>query len=147
MSLLERMRGNAEGDVLKAALLAPAVMTAAADGAQDGKEADQLAMIFQFSPVFAGDGAADFRRVIGTIMEAWRGVGTGAILAEVKAILPPPLRETAIAFAMRVAIADGTVAPSEADAVVAMAQALDVPEATYDKMAEVVLILHRGPSA
>ena len=145
MAIFIRMRGNEPGDDMKAAVLTPTVLTACADGEQTPEEAEKIASIIQFSPIFKDDTPLDIDRILSTVMEAWRGNDTGALIAEMKVVLPMPLRETAIAFAMRIAAADGEIHQKEADAIVHMAQSLEIPEATYDKRADVVMILQRCP--
>ncbi|MEL6264320.1 MAG: tellurite resistance TerB family protein [Pseudomonadota bacterium] len=126
------------------AVLVPAVHTLVIDGALADAEIAQLENLCAASPIFAPYDGADLRAMFGEIASEM-GEDPAAQLEDVSRALALPLRETAFAFAARVALADGSVGEAEQSMLDDLARALGIAPATVNTIFDVVEILQRRP--
>jgi tellurite resistance protein len=148
MALFSRLR-NAETpanslDRIARAVLTPAVVVACADGKLERSETDQIVSMCSFNPIFQRIGA---QRTGELIQELMRSTDYVTLLKEAVAALDQPLRETAICFAIRVAIADGHLDDMEHKTLVAFAQQFGIGPDDYNRMLDVLVMLQRAPKA
>jgi len=73
--------------------------------------------------------------------------GSSALASAAAENLSGPLRETAMCFAMRVALADGSLAESEKETVAGMASALKLAPDSFAKILEVTAMMQRSSAA
>ena len=125
-------------------LIAPAILVMAADGRVETSEERQLANAVAFNGAFLRIGPeASIDVVHDVAARAAEPDGADALLALTEA-LPQRLRETAICIALRISIADGRFEDAEHSALVGYAMRLGVTPGDYNRMADVLSILHRS---
>lgn len=130
------------------AVITPAVATMVADGSVSDAEMHQLINLVAFSPIFTpGVDPARVRPLIDEIQRDVERKGHQAMMRAAANALSPALRETAMCFALRVALADGRIEEGEKDALVAAAGCLQISRAVFDRIFEVVMMMQRGPTA
>ena len=129
---------------LRQALLTPAVATIVADGSVADTELDQLRSLCAASPVFREIGGAELEALVEAAHASIEHRGTEPAIAAAARVLSPALRRTALALAAHVAAADGRVDPSEEAILEQTALTLGIDDGTFDRICEVVTILHHG---
>lgn len=130
---------------LSRSVLMPSVMTMISDGSVDDNELAQLANLCSFSPIFAGQsGEATLATIKDLIKELTSG-DIQALIDQTKAELTMPMRETAVLFAMRIAMADGHLDEGEKKSLLILGQQFEIPENKFMVMFDVVSILQRAP--
>ena len=147
MGLFSNLRKSAAtptGDeaVAKAVIAMP-LMVAAADGQIDQAEMAQITNMCTFSPIFHAVGVETTQKLALACLETIKSTGSEALFTEAKAALSPQLAETALCFAIRTALADGVLEDSEKTMLMAMGQRLGVPEETFVKIFEVMIMMQR----
>lgn len=148
MGIFSKLRGAPAVDTtLAKAALMPAVLTMIADGDIDDAEIFQLQNLCAFSPIFTPVGPEKVAALIKELIDDLGKQGIAPLIQSSKALLSPPLRETAVLFAMRIALADGRIDAAEEKSLLALGQNFEIPEAQFMKMFEVVSILQRRPDA
>lgn len=128
---------------LPRAVLAPSVLTMAADGSVAPEEMAMLRNLCGFSPIYAPLPDTLVQQVIEEILTELKIAGADDVIAACAAVLTPEMRETAYCFAMRVAMVDGVLAHREKQALAEVANRFDMPDATVDKIIDVVAMLQR----
>ncbi len=106
MALFSRLRGKSkppQQDIVARGVLAPSVFVMTVDGSLDRSELVQLANGCSFSPIFAGISGDKITGMIDDIREEFAKGDADQIIAAATDALPASLRETALAFAVRVA--------------------------------------------
>lgn len=152
MALFSRLRGQNSNqpnqlDQVARALLTPSVYVAAADGKLENSEIDQICSMCAFNPVFQTIGAARTHELIKDILAKFGHEDVKATFEQTAAALDQPMRETAIAFAIRVSIADGHLDEMEHKTMVAFAVQFGVEPEQFNKMLDVLAMLQRAPRA
>lgn len=148
MALFSRLRGGSAPDTTIArAVLAPAVLTMAADGRIDDSETMQITNLCMFSPIFAPLGGKVVADLIKSILQDLGKRGADAVITECGQTLSPALRETAFCYAMRVAMADGVLDEAEKTVLGGTASRLMLDEATFGKIVDVVAMMQRPATA
>lgn len=150
MSLLSGLRGGSRrsaGVETARAVLVPAALVAGADGKVVRAELIQLANLCAFSPIFADHDGNAMVKLLEGIAADFRARGANAVMNEAVAALSPALRETAMAFAMRVAMADGEVGEEEQQMLMAMSRHMELPDELTDTIFAVIAILQRPATA
>jgi len=150
MALFSRLRGGGgtkPDTTIARAVLAPAVLSMAADGSIDQSEVAQLSNMCMFSPIFAPLGAEGVGTLIKDILTDLGKRGADTVINEAVAALSPALRETSFCFAMRVAMADGVMDEGEKNALSGTASRMQLAPDTFDKIIEVVAMMQRPASA
>ncbi|RED13852.1 tellurite resistance TerB family protein [Pontivivens insulae] len=148
MALFSRLRGSKGPDTTIAkAVIAPSVLTMAADGRIDNSEIAQLANLCGFSPIFFGIEGKVISDLINQIISDVRAKGSEQVLREAAGVLSPALRETAFCFAARISLADGTIDRAEEATLAATAAVLEVNRDVLNKILDVVVILQRPANA
>lgn len=147
MNLFTRMRRAGAGveERVARAILAPAIVTMLADGRVDDTEVEQIHNLCSFSPIFASFNAEQLRQMIKEDATEIDHIGEDAAIVNAARLLSPTLCETALAFAARVAAADGKVEESEDRALAKIVRLMGISSEAYNKILDVVIILQRGP--
>jgi tellurite resistance protein len=125
------------------AIIAMPLLVAAADGKIDEAELIQIVNMCAFNPLFHAIGAERTRALIQENLATLRAKGAEHLFASVVDSLSPRLRETALCFAIRTALADGQLEDSEFEMLKAMGMRMGVPAEAFGKMFEVMAMLQR----
>ncbi len=148
MSIFNRLRGSSGGDTaLAQAVLTPAVSTMIGDGEVDSSEIAQLINACSFSPVFFQLKESDLKGLIPTIIKEIKANGHDAAIQAAAGKLSPALRETALCFAVRIALADGKIEDGEKASLGQTAHHMQIAPDTFGKIFEVMVMMQRGPNA
>ncbi|CUH83357.1 tellurite resistance TerB family protein [Thalassovita mediterranea] len=129
------------------ATLAPAVLTMAADGRIAEAEQAMLQNLCAFSPIYARLPEGSVEALIDSLLEELKTKGAEAVIDHAAAELEMPLRETAVCFAMRVAMVDGHLAHREKQALAEIAERFVLPDDTFAQIVDVVGMLQRAQDA
>ncbi|MCG7492671.1 tellurite resistance TerB family protein [Thalassobius sp. Cn5-15] len=129
------------------ATLAPAVLTMAADGRVAEAEHAMLQNLCAFSPIYARLPAGSVDALIDSLLDEFNTKGAEAVIDHAAAELAMPLRETAVCFAMRVAMVDGHLAHREKQALAEIAERFALPDDTFAQIVDVVGMLQRASDA
>lgn len=146
-SNLRKAQATPSHETTARAVITPAVFVMAVDGSVDNSEVAQLANSCSFSPIFA---PIPGERTIQMINEIFQDIGKrtpNVVIREAIAQMSPSLRETSLAIAMRVALADGRLDESEQKTLVMLSQDMGISQNATEIMFHVVGILQRGPDA
>ena len=143
MGLFSKLRKAepANNQNLSKAVLMPSVMTMIADGSVDDSDLAQLSNLCSFSPIFAGQPGEVTMSLIKELANELLNGDIGALLARTKAELTMPMRETAVLFAMRIAMADGHLDEGEKKSLLVLGQQFEIPENKFMVMFDVVSIM------
>ena len=147
MALFSRLRGKTktpQQEAMARNLLIPSVFVMTVDGSLDKSEIVQLANGCSFSPIFAGMPGEKIVAMIESILKELAGGNVDQIIPAAIEALPMGLRETSLAFAVRVAFADGQVHNNEAEVLKLLGQQMGVPQETFASMTQVMAMLQRG---
>ena len=125
------------------AVMAMPLMVAAADGQLDESELIQITNMCAFSPIFHAVGAEAGRKIAVECLETIKTRGAEALFTDVQGMLTPKMAETALCFAVRTALADGVLEESEKVMLMAMGQRLNIPEETFLKIFDVMVMMQR----
>ncbi|MBO9445161.1 tellurite resistance TerB family protein [Ruegeria sp. R14_0] len=148
MALFSRLRGGSSQDTsIARAVLAPAVLTMAADGRIDDAEVIQLTNMLTFSPIFLPLGGKATGELIKTVLKDLQKSGPDKVITESAQLLSPALRETAFCFAMRVAMADGVLEESEKNVLSGTASRLQLSDQAFESIVHVVTMMQRSAAA
>ncbi|KJZ21186.1 tellurite resistance TerB family protein [Loktanella sp. S4079] len=147
MGLFSKLRkgGSASSDSLTKAVLMPSVMTMISDGSVDDSELMQLANLCTFSPIFAGQTPDTTMRQIKELIGELTTGDVQALVDRTKNELTMGMRETAVLFAMRIAMADGRIDEGERKALLIMGSQFEIPENKFMVMFDVTAMLQRAP--
>lgn len=135
--------GAGTAEATAKAVLSMPLMVAAADGQIDESEIHQILNMCAFSPIFHAVGAQRTQQLAEEAVTVLKTKGAEALFMEVKGSLSPNLVETAMCFAIRTSLADGHLDDREKDMLIAMGQRLDLPQETFVKIFEVMMMLQR----
>ncbi len=147
MALFSRLRGKAktpQQDAMARNLLIPSVFVMTVDGALDKSELVQLANGCSFSPIFAGMPGDKIVAMLESILNELAKGNVDQIIPAAIDAMPMALRETSLAFAVRVAFADGHVHKNEAEVLKLLAQQMGVSQDTFASISQVMAMLQRG---
>ncbi len=133
---------NPNDDTARAVLALP-LMVAASDGKIDQAELTQVINMCSYSPIFHAVGAPRTFDLAKEIIADLQKKGLEAVFQSAQATLNPRLVETAMCFAIRTALADGSLAEEEKKVLVTMGERLGLAEATFMKIFEVMAMLQR----
>jgi tellurite resistance protein len=142
-SLRAGLQSTNTDEVAARALLSVSFITAASDGNLDQREMDQLLNMCAFSPVFLSVGAKRTLDIAKEVMNDLQKKGAEAVFAAAQANMSPQLAETAVCFAVRTALADGSIDKNELETLKAIGMRLGVPAETFVKIFEVLSMLQR----
>ena len=142
-SLRSGIAGRNPNDDNARSVLALPLLIAASDGKIDDSEMHQILNMCAYSPIFHAVGAQRTLELAKAILTDLRSKGAEQVFAAATASLPPALRETALCFAIRTALADGSLSNEEKQMLVVMGERLGVTEATFVKIFEVMMMLQR----
>lgn len=145
-SRLTKSSGSSSARIQKA-VVTPAIATMYADGKIEKAELDQLANLCSFSPIFAHLDGPSFAKFITSTVDEVSSAGVEHAIVEAGRTLSPALRETALCFAARIALADGRVDDNERKALILIGERMGIPEQTFLKVLEVIAMLQRPPTA
>lgn len=126
------------------ATLAPAVLTMAADGRIADAEQAMLRNLCAFSPLYARLPVGSVEALIDSLLQDLKTLGAEAVIDQAAGVLKMPLRETAVCFAMRVAMVDGHLAHREKQALAEIAERFVLPDAVFAQIVDVVGMLQRA---
>ena len=135
-------RGEGSMDVTRA-VVAPALLAIGADHTPDRERMGLLAEFCAFSPIFAGKDAAGVLKLLESVAADLRKRGPNMVMNEAVAALERPLRETAMAFALRILMDDGELSEDEQHLMMAISRQLDLPDELTDTIFSVIAILQR----
>jgi tellurite resistance protein len=150
MSLFSRRRaGTAETaapDVARA-LVAPAYLVMRCDGAVGEAELARLAELCRFSPIIGRLDGGAVEGLLRSVAADFEARGANAVMNEAVDALPPALRETAMAFAIGVALADGDTGEDEQRLLMGLSRHMELPDELTDAIFSVMVILQRPAAA
>lgn len=129
------------------AVLTPAVSTMVADGDVSEFETTQIANLCAFSPIYLPLGGERVQRMIGEIINEIGSKGHPETIKQAASRLSPPLRETALCFAMRVALADGHINENEKNSLSQTGYYMDIKEEVFERILSVVAMMQRPAAA
>lgn len=139
--------GSGHEDAIARAVVVPAVFVMHADGSAHPSEMIQLANLCSFSPIFHSLGEARTQAVLEQVVHDVRGSDPRSVLDWAIALLSPALRETALLFAMRVAMANGDLEDDETQLLVGIAGDMGLPRSAFDTMFKVIAAMQRPATA
>ena len=84
--------------------------------------------------------------MINDIVKEFRSGDMQTIFTQTKNQLTMPMRETAVLFAMRIALADGRI-DDERKALLVLGQQFEIPENKFAVMVDVIMMLQRAPES
>ncbi|SLN62583.1 Tellurite resistance protein TerB [Falsiruegeria litorea R37] len=147
MGLFSKLRkaATARNDDLATAVLTPSVMTMVADGSTSKSEIVQLANLCGFSPIYAGYSSEVLVALVESVQRDLSKGDYQSIINRAKHQMSMPMRETAIAFAIRIAMADGHVDQSEREALIVLSHNFDIDPDKLVVMFDVISMLQRAP--
>ena len=128
-------------------VLTPAISTMIADGDISGFESTQIANLCAFSPIYGDVSRSDLDGMIEEVLEDIVNQGHPETIRRAGAALSPALRETALCFAMRIAMADGSINEDERETLVQTAEQLAIDPAIFDQILDVVTMMQRPAAA
>lgn len=147
MGLFSKLRNSTPkvDNRLTRSVLMPSVMTMISDGSVDDGELAQLANLCSFSPIFSGQSGETTMEMIKSLAQEIITGDLQALLDQAKNNMTMEMRETAVLFAMRIAMADGRIDDGERKALLVLGQHFEIPENKFMVMFEVIGILQRAP--
>ena len=151
MGLLNIFKGGSSGpadvidDPVARAVLTPAISTMVGDGDVNEAEIAQINNLIAFSPIFFEHGPATVSAYIQHTIEQIAKNGHEATIKDAASKLSQPLRETAMCFAIRMALADGVIEEGEKNSLAQTGHFMEIPPETFGKMLEVLAMLQRPP--
>ncbi len=137
---------NAQEETARAVLAIP-LMVAASDGEITTPETMQISNMCSFSPVFLAIGGKRTSDLGVEIVEEIKARGMNDVFQRAAAALSPKLRETAMCFAIRTALADGVLEDNEKKMLVTMGESMGIPQETFMKIFDVMAMMQRAPGA
>ncbi|MCI4662145.1 MAG: tellurite resistance TerB family protein [Neomegalonema sp.] len=149
MNLYEKLRRSSIGrdDVIARAVLTPAVSTMISDGSVHDSELSQLTNLCSFSPIFVPYDAQALSSLVQDIIGKIEAEGHDAVIAQAAEHLSPSLRETALCFAARIALADGRLDDGEKASLAQTGYHMQIPASIFEKVIEVVAMMQRPANA
>ncbi|MCU0910382.1 MAG: hypothetical protein MUE98_03275 [Rhodobacteraceae bacterium] len=147
MALFSAKRGaGREADTMDVtrAVVTPALLAIGADHTPDRERMGLLAEIVSFSPLFAGGDTGGVLKLLESVAADLRKRGPNIVMNEAVAALERPLRETAMAFALRILMDDGALGEDEQHLMMAISRQLDLPDELTDTIYSVLAILQRA---
>lgn len=126
------------------AVLAPAVLTMAADGHVAEAEMAMLQNLCAFSPLYARLPEGAVEHMIGDLLEDLKSRGADEVIGQTADVLTRDLCETAFCYAMRLAMVDGVLVHREKQALSEIAERLALPDAKVDQIIEVIAMMQRA---
>lgn len=125
------------------ALLIPAVIAITADGEIGDAEVAHLRSLIAFNPTFAGLSEKALDGMTNSILDDLLMDGRESVIAACVQALPERLHETALCFAVFVAMADGVLAEKEQDSLAEIATALKQSPDTIARISHVTHAMQR----
>lgn len=151
MGLFSKLRGGTAAtdpvDDIARGLLSMPFLMAAADGNIDKTEIDEIIRMCALNPVFHQIGAPRTTELANEIIKDLQSQGANAVFERGVQALSPALRETALCFSVRVAVADGHIDQSEKDTLAALGQRMDIPVEQFMQIVDVLMMLQRPATA
>lgn len=146
MGMFSKLRGTKPANhTLAKDVMTPAVVTMYIDGSVDNSEIDQLINLLNFSPIFAQVKQSELQPMVAQIMEDLKSHNGASLVQSVASRLPMPMRQTALLFAMRIALADGRLDDSEKAVLFGFAEAFGITPEQFSTMFEVIAMLQHRP--
>ena len=139
-------RTRVEDETARAVLALP-LLVAAADGEISPPETTQITNMCAFSPVFHAIGPDRTMALAGEVVAELKARGATEVFKRAAAVLSPNLRETAMCFAIRTALADGKLEEGEKKMLINMGESLAIPEETFFRIFDVMVMMQRAPGA
>ena len=134
-------------DTVARAVLVPAVSTMVADGEVSQVELDQLSNVCGFSPIFFKYTQDEMLGMIREIIDEISQSNVPTVVKKATKDLSPPLRETALCFAMRIAVADGRLDENEKSVLAGTASVMGISQEKFGVIFEVVAMMQRPAAA
>ncbi|MEL6766786.1 MAG: tellurite resistance TerB family protein [Pseudomonadota bacterium] len=146
MSLFSRLRRQQRPDSeLQRSVLTPAVLTMVVDGNIDPREAQLMVSMVMTSPIFHGSNQEALEALTREIFEEVKRTGTAGVVRRAAHVLSPGLRETALCFAVRIAMADGVLADEELAVLENISQTMGIDQEVMLSFFQTIAALQRGP--
>lgn len=131
-------------DATARAVLTLPLVTAFADGSIDRAEMEQIINMCAFNPIFQAIGVDRTVELVKEIVLKMKADGSEAVFAAAQATLTPNTVETAMCFAVRTALADGTMDKREQDTLIAMGKRLGMTAETFVDIYNVMVMMQRA---
>lgn len=134
--------GGADGSMdLQTAVMVPIVVMAFVDGELADEEFLQIQSICAWSPIFSSNSQDKDHEVAMAAIRVVTDMGDEAACRKAKESMQVPLRETAFAFATRVAFVDGLLAQKEREALEKMIEWLSIAPERAKMIVDTVSIM------
>lgn len=146
-SNLRKAQATPSHEATARAVITPAVFIMGVDGSVDQSEIGQLANCCAFSPIFAPIPGERTIQMIKEIVDDFAARTPGVVIPEAINSMSPGLRETSLAIAMRIALADGRLDDAEKQTLVLLSKDMGISENATEVMFHVMTILQRGADA
>jgi len=129
------------------AVLTPAISTMIADGEVSEFETTQIANLCAFSPIYLPLGGERVHNMIHEIINEIGSKGHPETIKQAAGSLSPALRETALCFALRVALADGHINENEKNSLVQTGHFMEIGQDVFERILSVVAMMQRPAAA
>lgn len=144
MSLFEKFRGSATATFnAQQALMTIVVAAVKADGQVSDGEIRRIRSLCLLNPLFATNSTEQDNEILRFADTTTHQLGDQAV-ALAAAALPPPLRETAFAYACDMVLADGVVTADEEHMIVDLAGKLGVSAELAHAIVTTTIVRNRG---
>lgn len=152
MSLFSKLRGsrsNSDGAerIAKAIFTITMMLVSSRTDKTDDSSLKSAIGLFEFSPIFRPLGPETVHRFLEEHVNDARTRDADDMVQESIDALSPELRETALCFAFRVALADGHIEESEEQMLELIGERMDIPREPFMKIYEVMSIMQRSIDA
>ena len=135
--------GSAPSEAIARCVLIPAVSTMIADGDVSEFELAQISNLCMFSPIYLPLGGEKVQMMVKDIIDEIATHGHPETIKRAAGMLSPELRETALCYAMRVALADGYIDEGEKNSLRQTGYFMEIEPAVFDKIFSVVAMMQR----
>ena len=129
------------------AVLVPAVSTMISDGDISDFELAQLSNLCSFSPIFMPMESDHLHHMIKDIISEIARNGHPEAIKNAATMLTPALCETALCFAVRVALADGFIDENEKNSLSQTGYFMNIAENDFARIVDVVAMMQRPIAA
>ncbi len=146
-SNLRKAQATPNHEVTARAVVTPAIFIMHVDGSVDDAEIAQLVNSCSFSPIFAPIPGQRTKALLNEVLGDFAARSPSVVIGEAISTLSPALRETALLFAMRIALADGRLDDNEQAVLVKLSQDMGISQSTTEAMFAVVTMLQRSADA
>lgn len=149
MGLFSKLRGRGAPEDLNigTAVMIPMVAAMLSDGSIDEDEVVQIRSICLVSPIFANNSRDKDTEIILRAIRMVEDEGAKITCGKAANVLSPALRETALAFAVLLVMADGHIGQKEEQLIDNLVSWLSVDGDRAEIIVEVAALFRNGPES